>query len=199
MILDLSFRRVLPLVFLATVIALPLSTFIQSGLVLKDDWVPLNPNFSFYSLFWWNPANRLGSINQNIDWLPFNEFYAALATGFGIETGAKLFVYAIVLIYALAHYIAFSLYYRIVRMVQYSAMATVSALRPLSVNCWACLGKSFVCFGSSRLFIRIPKGPVGSNHRAWPSTWRPKINCRLSDDGSVDIDSLFYPHSWSHA
>src|SRR2546426_3390553 len=128
MILDLSFRRVLPLVFLATVIALPLSTFIQSGLVLKDDWVPLNPNFSFYSLFWWNPANRLGAINQNIDWLPFNEFYAALATAFGIETGAKLFVYALVLLYALAHYIAFSLYYRIVRMVQYSAMATVSSV-----------------------------------------------------------------------
>jgi hypothetical protein len=69
--------------------------------VWKDDYVPLNPKFAYYTFFTWNSEEHAGTISELLPSSIFNAIYCLFASFSGTAFASKVYVVAIVNLTAL--------------------------------------------------------------------------------------------------
>jgi len=71
-------------------------SFIQPGIVWKDDFIPRHPAYAWFSLFVWNPLEHGGALNDDLSNAILNSVRAFFSGVLGIEFVSKLYVLIVV-------------------------------------------------------------------------------------------------------
>jgi hypothetical protein len=78
-----------------------LRSFFLPGFLWKDDYVPLNPKFAYYTFFTWNPEEHAGTINELLPSSIFNAVYCLLASFSETALASKIYVITTITLTAL--------------------------------------------------------------------------------------------------
>ena len=87
-------------------------SFINPGIVWKDDFVPRHPAYAWFSLFIWNPLEHGGALNDDLSNALLNSVRAYLSGVLGVEIVSKIYVLLVVGLPGVLMFRALSLFRR---------------------------------------------------------------------------------------